>query len=1076
MSGTKKKTKIPGDMFSVLYVDDEPVLLDLAKIFLESTGDFRVDTVTSAPEALDIMSRSSYDCIISDYQMPGMDGIVFLKTVRSKGNVIPFIIFTGKGREEVVIEALNSGADFYLQKGGDAKAQFVELAHKIRQAIQIKIAQKTMQDLVQGAPIPEFVIDSSHHVIFWNRALEEYSGIAASDIVGTTDHWKAFYPSRRPCLADLIVDGNINGIARWYAGKQAQSSVTPDSFEATDYFPAIKGGTWLFFTAAPLRDPSGNITGAVETLQDITSIRKKEDELRQAYVQMQVAFEHAKTSQAALNIQNKMLEASEQRYRNVVEDQTEFISRFLPDGTHVFVNEAYCRYFNKTRDEIIGKKFIPSIPADDQSLVREHFASLTKDHPTAIVTHRIILADGEIRWQRWSDRAIFDEDGTLTEYQSVGRDVTEQKRAELALIQSERQLADIINFLPDATLVIDHQGRVIAWNRAIEDMTGIPAADMVGKGDYEYAIPFYGVRRPVLIDMIFDSEDTIARQYYGIIHKKGALLIAETDLPRLKGRRAVLWGIASPLYDDKGTIIGAIESIRDVTGRREMEDAIRDRELQLNSFMQSLPIGVFRNTPGMEGVNIMANPVVATMHGFDTLEEFRKYQVAELYADPQERQKISDRLIREGRLSNVEIHLKKKNGELFWARLSAVAIPGPGGTIAYFDGVLEDVTDHKRAEEALRESEASLAGIFRAAPVGIGLVSDRILGRVNDRICEMTGYSRDELVGRNSRILYPTDEDYDYVGTVKYAMIRERGTGTVETRWMRKDGMIRDILLSSTPLDPSDIGAGVMFTALDITDRKNAENELRAACQQLTRTEEELREKYEELAHAKETLKEANRKLHLLSSITRHDILNKVSVLLGHLAQAKTRSSDPTMARYIEKLESAAMAIKEQIEFTRVYQDLGSHEPHWHNLDQVISRLQVPPLIVMHLELPHVEIFADPIFKKVFYNFLDNAVRHGQKVSTITVSAREVPDGLVITWEDDGVGIPAHEKEKIFSKDYGKHTGLGLFLAAEICSVTGITLKETGEPGTGARFEMLVPTGSYRFSGHRKKILPHKDG
>jgi signal transduction histidine kinase len=331
-------------------------------------------------------------------------------------------------------------------------------------------------------------------------------------------------------------------------------------------------------------------------------------------------------------------------------------------------------------------------------------------------------------------------------------------------------------------------------------------------------------------------------------------------------------------------------------------------------------------------------------------------------------------------------------------------------------------------------------------------------------------------VGKNSRILYPTDEEFDYVGTVKYAMIEERGTGTVETRWMRKDGIIRDILLSSTPLDPSAVRAGVMFTSLDITDRKTAETRLRAAYQQLTDTEEELRGKYDELTRAEETLKEANRKLHLLSSITRHDILNKVSVLLGNLEHAKTKSQDPTMAVYIAKLESAAMAIKEQIEFTRVYQDLGSHEPQWHNLHQIISRLQVPPLLSMHADLLPVEIFADPIFNKIFYNFLDNAVRHGQKVSSITVETREGSHGLVISWEDDGVGIPAHEKEKIFSKDYGKHTGLGLFLAAEICSVTGITLQETGEPGRGARFEMLVSPRAYRFTGGRKKTPQHKAG
>ena len=541
-------------MFSILYVDDEPMLLELARLFLEKTGDFRVDTAISATDALDILAKTSYDCIISDYQMPVMDGIVFLKTFRSKGNVAPFIIFTGKGREEVVIEALNNGADFYLQKGGDPKSQFVELAHKVRQAIQIRIAQKTVHDLVQGAPIPEFVIDSSHRVVFWNKALEEYSGIAASDVVGTTNHWKAFYPSQRPCLADLLVDENADGIARWYAGKQTQSTVMKNNFVATDYFPAMKGGTWLYFTAAPLRDLSGKITGAIETLQDITSNRKKEEELEAAYEQMNVAFQQAKASESLLDIQNKMLEASEQRYRDIVEDQTEFISRFLPDGTHVFVNDAYCGYFNKTRDELIGQKFIPPVPAEDQHLVKKHFASLTKDHPTATITHRILLADGLVRWQRWSDRAIFDENGTVIEYQSVGRDVTEQKQS----------------------------------------------------------------------------------------------------------------------------------------------------------------------------------------------------------------------------------------------------------------------------EEALRASEASLASIFRAAPVGIGIVSARIFLRVNDRLCSMTGYSTDELIGKNSRILYPADEDYEYVGKVKYDLIREKGIGTVETRWRNKDGTIRDILLSSTPIDLSDIRSGVMFTALDITDRKNS--------------------------------------------------------------------------------------------------------------------------------------------------------------------------------------------------------------------------------------------------------------
>jgi len=133
-------------MFSVLYVDDETGLLDIGKIFLESLGNFSIDTAPSACIAISLMNEKKYDAIVSDYQMSEMDGIEFLRRVRASGSDIPLILFTGRGREEIAIQALNEGADLYLQKGGDPIPQFTELAHKIRQAVNRRSAELALKE------------------------------------------------------------------------------------------------------------------------------------------------------------------------------------------------------------------------------------------------------------------------------------------------------------------------------------------------------------------------------------------------------------------------------------------------------------------------------------------------------------------------------------------------------------------------------------------------------------------------------------------------------------------------------------------------------------------------------------------------------------------------------------------------------------------------------------------------------------------------------------------------------------------------------------------------------------------
>jgi signal transduction histidine kinase len=176
------------DTIRVLYVDDEPGLLELTKLFLESDGSFVVDTLTSACEALACLKTKRYDAILSDYQMPEMDGIGFLKQLRASGDTIPFIIFTGKGREEVVIEALNNGADFYLQKGGDPKSQFAELSNKIQYAVSRKKAEEALE--VSEVVEKEMEYHEMELMKFYhqsldaaNKKLKLLSGITRHDII-----------------------------------------------------------------------------------------------------------------------------------------------------------------------------------------------------------------------------------------------------------------------------------------------------------------------------------------------------------------------------------------------------------------------------------------------------------------------------------------------------------------------------------------------------------------------------------------------------------------------------------------------------------------------------------------------------------------------------------------------------------------------------------------------------------------------------------------------------------------------------------------------------------------------------
>jgi signal transduction histidine kinase len=236
-----------------------------------------------------------------------------------------------------------------------------------------------------------------------------------------------------------------------------------------------------------------------------------------------------------------------------------------------------------------------------------------------------------------------------------------------------------------------------------------------------------------------------------------------------------------------------------------------------------------------------------------------------------------------------------------------------------------------------------------------------------------------------------------------------------------------------------------------------------------------------ERKQAGEALVQANNKLNLLSSITRHDILNQLTALKAYISLSAERARDDVLAEFIRKEMTIADQIGRQIHFTRDYHKLGVKAPLWQNIADTIDWTKQSLLmrnVRIRTDFTNLEVSADPLLEKVFYNLIDNALRYGgEKMTTIRFSCHETEHGLVICCEDDGTGVAGENKELIFNRGFAHNTGLGLFLSREILGITGSSISETGVYGQGARFEIRVPRGQYRFTGtsgrHGQAIDPN---
>ncbi len=760
--------------------------------------------------------------------------------------------------------------------------------------------------------------------------------------------------------------------------------------------------------------------------EEIKSYANRLEELKQAY-----ALEH-----------NRRIQTEEQYHRykeqvqHIVDNMSDAYCTLDSEWKLTFINKKFAVLMGKSMEEVIGKTIMEVFPDLTGELCNREIAA----QAAAKIPLHFDFYLAENLWLEINAASYGDI------YFVCVRDITESKRSEQSLKESEQQISNIINFLPDATLVIDTSGRVISWNKAAEDMTGIKAEDILGKDNYEHALSFYGCRRPILLDLVLKPEEKWVQDYPEITNK-GDLLEGENFCPMIGNTGAYLWATASPLFNTQGEITGAIECVRDVSDRKKAEEELAVSEEMYRRIVETANEGIWLVDAGQ--IITFVNRRMADMLGCSVRDILGRSILDFMDEEWRSIARNNSKLRQGGLIETYEFKYVRADGEVLWTLTSVSPVFNKNGNFVGSMGMITDISKRKKAEEALQASEEMYRRIVDTANEGIGITNEHNkIVFVNTKLANMLGYGGPEqLIGRSLLDFVFEEDKADFETSIQK---RRYGiSGETQLRYRRKDGSSLWTIVSIKPIyNNTGDYIGSLAMLIDNTERKMIEMEMA----RLDR-------------------------LNLVGEIAAgigHEIRNPMTSIRGFLQMLREKDSYQDDLEFfdimIEELDRCNLIISEFLSLAKNKTVELEHK----NLNQIIHILL--PLINAeaavqdkyirtHLKDIPLLLLDERETRQLLLNLVRNGLEAMTAGGTITIETSVRGECVVLGVYDQGHGIDKTIIEKlgtpfVTTKDNG--TGLGLPVCYSIAARHNAKIEiETSSRGTKFNIVFRIPTFTY---------------